>query len=97
VESEELDLVADAGQLVVRLGGADVVRLVFYRKDYVLVRLPDGGESHSRANFVRGPDGTVAWFRFGGRLYRHGGAPAALRAGGRRRPPVPVTLPHPTV
>ncbi|TDB70665.1 hypothetical protein [Micromonospora sp. KC723] len=29
----------------------------------------DGGtEEGVRANFARGPDGTVQWFRFGGRI-----------------------------
>ncbi|TDC86118.1 hypothetical protein E1193_00125 [Micromonospora sp. KC606] len=44
----------------------------------------DGGtEEGVRANFVRGPDGTVQWFRFGGRLSRRG-APSAAARGGRR-------------
>ena len=40
--------------------------LTFYKEDYVLV---EGG---ARANFLRNPDGTVAWFRLGGRLFRRG-------------------------
>ena len=45
---------------------------------------PDGGtEEGVRVNFVRGPDGTVRWFRFGGRLF-HRGAPSAAARGGPR-------------
>jgi hypothetical protein len=46
--------------------------LVFYRDDYVLV-LDEHGEPFARANFLRGHNGRVEWFRFGGRLYRHQG------------------------
>jgi CubicO group peptidase (beta-lactamase class C family) len=46
--------------------------MVFYSDDYVLV-LDESSEPFVRANFVRGPNGRVEWFRFGGRLYRHQG------------------------
>ena len=88
----EFDLVADAGQL----GGQEGLPLAFYRKDYVLALEPSGADTHSRANFVRGPDGMVAWLRFGGRLF-HRGAAAALRTTGKRLPLTPSTLPHPTI
>jgi len=93
----QAELVADAGQLSVRSGDEELARLAFYRKDYVLILAPDGTDSHSRANFVRGADGQVAWLRLGGRLYRRGTA-APLRAGAPQlKPPamIPATLPHP--
>jgi CubicO group peptidase (beta-lactamase class C family) len=39
--------------------------LTFYKEDYVIVE-----GIGARANFLRNPDGTVAWFRLGGRLFR---------------------------
>jgi CubicO group peptidase (beta-lactamase class C family) len=51
---------------------ADEVRMAFYRDNYVLV-YDENGEPFARANFVRGRNGRVEWFRFGGRLYRHQG------------------------
>ena len=88
------DVVAGDGRLSVQVSGQEALRLVFYREDYVLVLNPDGTDTHSRANFVRGADGTVAWLRFGGRLFRRGGT-AALRADARRLPITPATLPYP--
>jgi hypothetical protein len=46
--------------------------MAFYRDNYVLV-YDENGEPFARANFVRGRNGRVEWFRFGGRLYRHQG------------------------
>ncbi len=43
--------------------------LTFYRRDYVLDLEADGRPNGSRSDFVRGPDGGVAWFRSHGRLY----------------------------
>lgn len=43
----------------------------FYRKDYTLDIGPDGKPIGSRSDFVRGPDGKVAWWRNHGRLHRH--------------------------
>ncbi|RAK43473.1 hypothetical protein B0I29_101603 [Actinoplanes lutulentus] len=43
------------------------MRLGFYRKDYAVVHLPDGTPTTQRVIFVRGPDGSVKWLRFGGR------------------------------
>ncbi|WP_063763741.1 serine hydrolase [Actinoplanes subtropicus] len=91
--TSSLDLVADQGGLSVRLSGTEALRLAFYRRDYVLALAPDGTDTHSRANFVRDPDGTVGWLRFGGRLWRRGTV-AGLRAGGGRAL-LPGTLPHP--
>lgn len=92
----ELRLVPDAGQLSLRDGDTEVLRLAFYRRDYVLALAPDGTDTYSRANFVRGRDGEVAWLRFGGRLFRHGSAPA-LRTTGKRARIAPATLPYPAV
>ena len=47
--------------------------LVFYRRDYGLDLGADNKPVHSRSDFVRGADGTVAWFRSHGRLYRRQG------------------------
>jgi CubicO group peptidase (beta-lactamase class C family) len=41
--------------------------LAFYRDDYVLTTDPDGAVK--RSDFLRGPDGKVAWLRDGGRLF----------------------------
>ncbi|MEV8506985.1 serine hydrolase domain-containing protein [Actinoplanes sp. NPDC051475] len=91
----EFDVVADGGQLSVRVEGQEGLRLTFYRKDYVLVLEPGGADTHSRANFVRGADGTVAWLRFGGRLFRRGGPATARRAAGAGLPFKPSALPYP--
>ena len=91
----EADLVADAGGLVVRTPQGDALRLVFYRRDFVRVLAPDGTDTHFRADFVRDDDGAVAWWRYGGRLFRRGGA--TMRSGGKRLPLRASTLPHPTL
>ncbi|GIG59634.1 penicillin-binding protein [Longispora fulva] len=44
--------------------------LAFYREDYVLPMDGAGKPFGSRANFLRGPDGRVQWFRENGRLSR---------------------------
>jgi ketosteroid isomerase-like protein len=41
--------------------------LAFYRDDYVLTIDPDG--QLKRSDFLRGPDGKIAWLRDGGRLW----------------------------
>jgi hypothetical protein len=74
------DVVADSGQLLATAGGVPLARLAFYRPDYVLVLGPNGGNSFSRANFVRGAGGRVDWIRLGGRLSRHVPAGAASGA-----------------
>jgi CubicO group peptidase (beta-lactamase class C family) len=89
----QLDLaVAGNGRLSVSVGGQDALRLAFYRRDYVLALGPDGSDTHVRANFVRGADGQVAWLRYGGRLFRRGGATAFRSAAGRL--PAPATFPY---
>jgi CubicO group peptidase (beta-lactamase class C family) len=44
--------------------------LAFYRPDYGLDLGPDNKPIGTRSNFVRSSDGTIAWFRSHGRLYR---------------------------
>ena len=44
--------------------------LAFYKPDYGLDLGPDAKPIGTRSNFVRGPDGNLAWFRNHGRLYR---------------------------
>jgi CubicO group peptidase (beta-lactamase class C family) len=53
---------------MLRAKGEDMtLTLAFYRDDYVLATDPNG-QVH-RADFLRGPDGRIAWFRDGGRLF----------------------------
>ena len=54
------------------VGGPESTQtLTFYRDDYVLVAGQDLGPPGAiRANFVRGRDGRIAWYSFGGRLHR---------------------------
>lgn len=71
-----LRITAQDGGLVAALGprGAQTRQtLRFYRNDYVLVTPLEGPPNYVRASFVRGGDGTVAWFRLGGRLFRRQG------------------------
>jgi CubicO group peptidase (beta-lactamase class C family) len=44
--------------------------LAFYRPDYGLDLGADNKPTGTRSNFVRGPDGNIAWFRYHGRLFR---------------------------
>ena len=44
-----------------------ILRLAFYRDDHVLAT-DQKGQVH-RADFIRGPDGRISWFRDGGRLF----------------------------
>ena len=55
---------ADGG---LRATGDFELSLAFYRDDYVLTTDPDG--QIKRSDFLRGPDGKVAWLRDGGRLF----------------------------
>jgi CubicO group peptidase (beta-lactamase class C family) len=56
--------VADVG---LRATGDLDLSLAFYRDDYVLTTDPDG--QVKRSDFLRGPDGKIAWLRDGGRLF----------------------------
>ena len=65
------ELRADNGQLQVLHDSVTVLRLGFYRKDHVLLLDPARQPIGARANFLRGADGRIVWWRSGGRLYRH--------------------------
>jgi hypothetical protein len=56
---------ADGGLLVT--GDSDTTGLAFYRDDFVLATNPQN--QPNRSDFVRGPDGRIAWLRDGGRLW----------------------------
>lgn len=66
-----LSIAGDNGQLAVKVDGDVLLRLAFYRPDYVLLLDPDGQPTSNRADFVRAPDSTVRWLRVGGRLIQH--------------------------
>jgi hypothetical protein len=70
IEEMALELKAADGRLRVS-GDSDAESLGFYRDEYVLAT--DHGGQASRSDFVRGPDGRVAWFRDGGRLWARQG------------------------
>jgi CubicO group peptidase (beta-lactamase class C family) len=70
IEEMNIELKAADGGLRVS-GDSDAESLAFYRDDYVLANNHSG--QASRSDFVRGPDGRVAWFRDGGRLWAHQG------------------------
>jgi CubicO group peptidase (beta-lactamase class C family) len=92
----ELDLTGVGGRLSARINGQELV-LPFYRRDHVLIWAPDGSDTHSRANFVRDPDGSVGWLLFSGRLFRRNPAgTAALRTTAAQAKVRPGTLPHPS-
>jgi CubicO group peptidase (beta-lactamase class C family) len=58
-------------RVVMKAGATLEFDLGFYRDDAVLLLSTSGQPTPSRNDFVRGADGRVAWFRFGGRLHRH--------------------------
>jgi CubicO group peptidase (beta-lactamase class C family) len=47
------------------------VPVAFYERDKLFV--PEGPEKDSEAEFLRGPDGRIAWLRFGGRVMKPAG------------------------
>jgi hypothetical protein len=59
---------ADGG---LRVTGDSELSLAFYRDEYVLANDPQG--QTSRSDFLRGPDGRIAWLRDGGRLWARQG------------------------
>jgi hypothetical protein len=81
LETTVIDFQAGDGQLNGTMSAADTssdpeaedtgtqLGLAFYRSDYGLDLGPDGKPTGTRSDFVRGPDGNVAWFRNHGRLY----------------------------
>jgi hypothetical protein len=48
--------------------GPPATRLAFTGTDLLVALDPPQSGTHS--DFLRGPDGRIAWFRLGGRLYR---------------------------
>ena len=61
-----IDLKAQDGALTMTKVDSGLPRttLTFYKHDYVLVE-----GNGARANFLRAPDGSIEFFRIGGRLY----------------------------
>ena len=59
---------ADGG---LRVTGDNDLSLAFYRDEYVLTTDPLG--QINRSDFLRGPDGRIAWLRDGGRLWARQG------------------------
>jgi Beta-lactamase len=82
LETTVIDFRAGDGQLKGTMSAADTssdpeaedtgtqLGLAFYRPDYGLDLGPDGKPVGTRSDFIRGPDGNVAWFRNHGRLYK---------------------------
>jgi CubicO group peptidase (beta-lactamase class C family) len=59
---------ADGG---LRVTGDNELSLAFYRDEYVLAT--DSNDQPNRSDFLRGPNGRVAWLRDGGRLWARQG------------------------
>jgi CubicO group peptidase (beta-lactamase class C family) len=70
IEEMAIELKARDGGLQVT-GDSDTAELAFYRDDYVLAT--DRVGQANRSDFIRGPDGRIAWLRDGGRLWTHQG------------------------
>ena len=71
-----LEFTARDGRLDARMRAGEVARaaeLAFYRDGHALALDTRGEPSLFRADFVPGPDGRIAWFRFGGRLHARQG------------------------
>jgi CubicO group peptidase (beta-lactamase class C family) len=66
---QAIEIKAAGGDL--RVTGDNELSLAFYRDEYVLTTDPHG--QINRSDFLRGPDGRVAWLRDGGRLWAHQG------------------------
>ena len=65
LEEVPIEIRAEGGGL--RVSGGLSLSLAFYRDDYALTTDTNG--QLSRSDFVRDPDGHVAWYRNKGRLY----------------------------
>jgi CubicO group peptidase (beta-lactamase class C family) len=65
----EIDLRARNGRLRAT-GATSTAAFAFYAEDRVLDLDTDGAPAGSRSDFVRGPDGSIAWLRTHGRLWR---------------------------
>jgi len=78
LEQAVIDFRARDGQLAGTMADANPdgqdnakLGLAFYRRDYGIDLGPNGEPTGSRSNFVRGPDGNIAWFcTLHGRLFR---------------------------
>ena len=64
-----VELRADGGGL--RATGDLELSVAFYRRDYVVTT--DAQGLSKRSDFVRGPDGRVAWYRDNGRIFKREG------------------------
>jgi CubicO group peptidase (beta-lactamase class C family) len=70
------ELTAREGRLDVQMLAGEVAltaKLAFYRDNYARILDSNGAPVVLRADFVPGPDGRIAWFRFGGRLHARRG------------------------
>lgn len=92
----DLTIIGENGRLTVKAGDEVLLRLAFYRPDYVLVLDADGQSTHSRSDFLRDAGGRVTWLRTGGRLVRHALAQRGVRVRGATQAsaesPAPVAL-----
>jgi CubicO group peptidase (beta-lactamase class C family) len=73
VEPIDVQLTAEGSQLsMTRTSGDEVTeaRFAFYGRDHVICLDTNSVLSQMRADFLRGPEGAIQWFRLGGRLYR---------------------------
>jgi len=70
IVDQVIELTAAEGGLRVT-GDSDTASLAFYRDEYVLATNPQG--QAARSDFIRGPDGRIAWLREGGRLWARQG------------------------
>jgi CubicO group peptidase (beta-lactamase class C family) len=71
-DQSSIELRAVNGRLegVTRAGEqTDTLTIAFYRQNYVVAIDPEGRPTPDRADFVVRPDGSVAFFRTGGRLF----------------------------
>ncbi|MGH3823770.1 MAG: serine hydrolase domain-containing protein [Pseudonocardiaceae bacterium] len=73
VESIDVQLSAEGSQLRMKsTSGNDIPEshLAFYGRDHVVILDANSALTQMRADFVRGPEGTIQWLRLGGRLHR---------------------------
>jgi CubicO group peptidase (beta-lactamase class C family) len=71
LEQTAIEFRSGNGQLEGTMSPGDTrLGFAFYRPDYGLDLGPDNQPVGTRSDFVRGPDGNIAWFRSHGRLFR---------------------------
>src|SRR5215471_11473913 len=58
---------------IIQEASTEEFTLAFYRDHYVVRLDNDGRPTFKRSDFLPGPDGRIAWFRLGGRLYARQG------------------------